>query len=98
MMCLPEHGVGGDAMANVTYAGAREAGRAMLDELSATGGLVAREVPPSKALLDVRATVTGLVNDSHDLRTANARSATRSAASVGPTHGFRSDADAAQSI
>jgi CubicO group peptidase (beta-lactamase class C family) len=66
MMWLPEHGMGVYAMANVTYAGARSAGRAVLDELSATGGLTAREVPASRPLVDARETVTALVNKWHD--------------------------------
>jgi CubicO group peptidase (beta-lactamase class C family) len=66
MMWLPEHGVGVYAMANVTYAGAGLVGRAMLDELSATGGLMAREVPASRPLIDVRDTAIALVNAWHD--------------------------------
>jgi CubicO group peptidase (beta-lactamase class C family) len=66
MMWLPEHGVGVYAMANVTYAGAGLVGRAMLDELSATGGLIAREVPASRPLIDVRDTAIALVNAWHD--------------------------------
>jgi hypothetical protein len=66
MMWLPEHGVGVYAMANVTYAGAGLAGRAMIDELSATGGLLPRELPPSRALVEARDTVTTLMNDWDD--------------------------------
>jgi hypothetical protein len=62
MMWLPEHGVGVYAMANVTYAGASQAGRAMLDELSATGALLPRELPPARPLVEARETVAGLLN------------------------------------
>lgn len=66
MMWMPEHGVGVYALANVTYAGAGRAGRAMLDQLAATGGLLARETAPSPVLLKMRETLTGLVNEWRD--------------------------------
>jgi len=66
MMWLPEHGVGVYAMANVTYAGAGAAGRAIIEQLSATGGLRPRELAPSRALVETREAVTTLVNDWDD--------------------------------
>ena len=66
MMWLPEHGVGVYALANVTYAGASAAGRALIEQLSATGGLLPRELAPSRALVEARQAVTTLVNDSDD--------------------------------
>jgi CubicO group peptidase (beta-lactamase class C family) len=66
MLWLPEHGVGVYAMANVTYAGAGRAARAMIEELTATGGLLPRQVPASRALVDVRAAIASLVNDWRD--------------------------------
>jgi CubicO group peptidase (beta-lactamase class C family) len=66
MMWLPEHGVAVYVLANVTYAGAGRAGRAVIDELSKTGGLLPREIAPSQPLIDARETITSLVNDWHD--------------------------------
>ena len=66
MMWLPEHGVGVYAMANVTYAGASAAGRSIIEQLAATGGLLPRELAPSRALVGAREAVTILVNDWDD--------------------------------
>jgi CubicO group peptidase (beta-lactamase class C family) len=66
MIWLPEHGVGVYALANVRYAGAGRAARAILDQLAETGGLAPRQLPASRALVDVRDAIASLVNEWHD--------------------------------
>lgn len=66
MTWLPEHGVGVYVMANVTYAPAASAARAVIDRLAATGGLRPRELPPSRALETARQAVTRIVEDWDD--------------------------------
>jgi CubicO group peptidase (beta-lactamase class C family) len=61
MRWLPDHGVGIIAFGNVTYTGwGRVVGEA-IDRLAGTGGLQARAVPPSAALLRAQESVSKLI-------------------------------------
>jgi CubicO group peptidase (beta-lactamase class C family) len=71
---LPEYGVGVFAFANVTYAPAARAVRAIVDQLAKTGALQPRVVPASAPLLEARERVTALVNKWSDAE-ANALAA-----------------------
>jgi CubicO group peptidase (beta-lactamase class C family) len=62
MQWLPEYGVGVIVLANVTYAGAGQVGRQILDMLSATGGLEPRQWPASQPLIETRERITSLLN------------------------------------
>ena len=61
MRWLPEYGVGVIAFGNLTYTGWGRTVDAILDALSATGGLQARTIEPSPALTAARDAVAGLV-------------------------------------
>jgi CubicO group peptidase (beta-lactamase class C family) len=62
MQWLPEHGVGLIAMGNLTYAGWGATFREAWEALSKTGGLRARAVRPSAALVAARDDVSRLIN------------------------------------
>jgi CubicO group peptidase (beta-lactamase class C family) len=59
---LPDYGVGVFAFANVTYAPASRAVRAIVDQLAKSGALQPRVVPASAPLLEARERVTALLN------------------------------------
>ena len=61
MRWLPDYGVGIIAFGNLTYTGWGGTVGAAFDRLAATGGLVARQVMPSPALVALRADVSKLV-------------------------------------
>jgi CubicO group peptidase (beta-lactamase class C family) len=71
---LPDYGVGVFAFANVTYAPASRAVRAIVDQLAKTSALQPRVVPASAPLLEARERVTALVNTWSDAE-ANALAA-----------------------
>jgi len=61
MRWLPDYGVGIIAFGNLTYTGWGRVVSEAFDVLEKTGGLVPRDVRPSQALIDTRATVSKLV-------------------------------------
>jgi CubicO group peptidase (beta-lactamase class C family) len=61
MRWLPEYGVGIIAFGNLTYTGWGTPVTAALDALAATGALRPRAIRPSRALVDARNVVAGLV-------------------------------------
>jgi hypothetical protein len=61
MRWLPEYGIGIIAFGNLTYTGWTPPVDAVLDVLARSGGLQARAVQPSPALLDARDAVARLV-------------------------------------
>jgi CubicO group peptidase (beta-lactamase class C family) len=60
MMWLPDYGVAMFAMANLTYAGPAEPINRAWDALLKTGGLQARELPPSPVLTEARGHIVNL--------------------------------------
>jgi CubicO group peptidase (beta-lactamase class C family) len=62
MAWLPEYGVGLLVLANVTYAPAGAVVRPALDLLDQTGALRPRVLPASRALVEVRDAIAGLVH------------------------------------
>ena len=66
MRWLPDYGVGIIAFGNVTYTGWGRVVNDAFDRLAATGGLVAREVQPSRDLIAAQRSVSELISNWRD--------------------------------